>query len=303
MSHAINSECASLHGIAILSDRLPSPARGAILNELHAYLTTVLDREWPDMQRRNKSRTAAARFQLLWQTVETVNADPADTQIRGQLLSLLAAAHQSRETRLFQMTQSVPGLIWGLLIILASGLIGCMMVFAAEASISKAILVGVFTCSLTLALLTVRVLDFPFESALQLSSRDFNETLEKVDRLITTAELHGSRGPERSGLIAGGRWIRTLGPPLPRECRFFSPRRKAEVNYNGREKDRPFRQDQRFKSRFPPTGEILISLYRSGYTWFGSRPATNKEPALTSRRPGLCVRIGKTRRSFSTTSR
>src|SRR4029077_11155868 len=65
-SQAINSECASLHGIAILSDRLPSPARGAILNELHAYLTTVLDREWPDMQRRNKSRTAAARFQLLW---------------------------------------------------------------------------------------------------------------------------------------------------------------------------------------------------------------------------------------------
>jgi hypothetical protein len=53
-----------------------------------------------------------------------------------------------------------------------------------EASISKAVLVGVFTSSLTLALLTVHVLDFPFESALQLSSRDFNETLEKVDHLI-----------------------------------------------------------------------------------------------------------------------
>src|SRR5438552_17830682 len=41
---------------------------------------------------------------------------------------------------------------------------------------------------------------------------------------------------ERDGLSAGGRRIRTLGLPLPRECRFFSPRRKAEVNYNGREK-------------------------------------------------------------------
>jgi sensor histidine kinase YesM len=82
------------------------------------------------------------------------------------------------------MTQSVPGLVWSLLIILASGLIGCMLVFAAEASTSKAVLVGVFTSSLTLALLTVRVLDFPFESALQLSSSDFNETLEKVDHLI-----------------------------------------------------------------------------------------------------------------------
>src|SRR5215468_9923315 len=50
-AQAINRECASLHGIAILSDRLPSSARGVILDDLHRYLTTVLDREWPDMQR------------------------------------------------------------------------------------------------------------------------------------------------------------------------------------------------------------------------------------------------------------
>ena len=103
-SHAIDSECGSLHGIAILGDRLPSPARDAILEELHAYLTTVIDREWADMQRRKESQAADARFQLLWQTVETVNTGPADNQIRDQLLSLLAAAHQSRETRLYQMT-------------------------------------------------------------------------------------------------------------------------------------------------------------------------------------------------------
>jgi hypothetical protein len=109
------------------------------------------------------------------------------------LLSLLTAAHQSRETRLFQMTQSVPGLIWSVLIVFASALIGCMLVFAAEASIPKAVLVGVFTSSLTLALLTVHMLDFLFESALQLSSRDFNQTLEKVDHLIDAAQPHGSK--------------------------------------------------------------------------------------------------------------
>jgi hypothetical protein len=143
------------------------------------------------MQRRNQNRTASASFQSLWQTVATVNMNPADNQIRGQLLNLLAAAHQSRETRLFQMTQGVPGLIWCLLIIFASGLIGCMLVFAAEASISKAVLVGVFTSCLTLALLTVWVLDFPFESVLPLPSRDFNETLEKVDNLIAAGQPLG----------------------------------------------------------------------------------------------------------------
>lgn len=195
-SQAIDGECGSLHGIAILSGRLPSPAKAAILDDLRAYLTTVLDREWPDMQQRHESLAADARFQSLWQTVETANTDPADSQIRGQLLSLLADAHQSRETRLYQMKQSVPGLVWGLLIIFASALIGCMLVFAAEASLSKAVLVGIFTSCLTLALLTVRMLDFPFESALQLSSQDFNTTLGKVDRLIAEAEPHGSRAPE-----------------------------------------------------------------------------------------------------------
>jgi hypothetical protein len=195
-SQAIDSECGSLHGIAILSDRLPAPARATILEDLHAYLTTVLDREWSDMQRRNESQAADVRFQLLWQTVETVNTDPADGQIRGQLLGLLATAHQSRETRLYQMRQGVPGLIWSLLIIFAFALIGCMLVFAAEASLSKAVLVGVFTSSLTLALLTVRMLDFPFEGALQLSSRDFSQTLKKIDRLIAAAQPQGSKAPE-----------------------------------------------------------------------------------------------------------
>src|SRR5690242_19778597 len=54
-AQAINSECASLHGIAILGDRMPSSARDEILNDLGAYLKTVLDREWPDMRGWNDS--------------------------------------------------------------------------------------------------------------------------------------------------------------------------------------------------------------------------------------------------------
>ena len=196
-SQAIDSECGSLHGIAILGDRLSSPARDAILNDLHAYLTTVIDREWADMQRRKESQVADAKFQLLWQTVETVNTGPADNQIRDQLLSLLAAAHQSRETRLYQMTQGVPGLIWGLLIMFASTLIGCMLVFAAEAYTSKAVLVGVFTSSLTLALLTVRVLDFPFrERATALFTRLQRNPCES--RSFDCGR--SAAGPERHGV-------------------------------------------------------------------------------------------------------
>src|SRR5262252_2291750 len=74
-SQAIDSECGSLHGVAIMSDRLPSAARDAILKDLHAYLSTVIEQEWADMQRRKESRAADAKFQSLWHTVETVNTD------------------------------------------------------------------------------------------------------------------------------------------------------------------------------------------------------------------------------------
>jgi hypothetical protein len=40
------------------------------------------------------------------------------------------------------------------------------------------------------------MLDFPFESALQLSSRDFSETLKKIDRLIAAAQPQGSKASE-----------------------------------------------------------------------------------------------------------
>ncbi len=89
------------------------------------------------------------------------------------------------------MTQGVPGLVWGMLVIFSGGLVGCMLVFAAAASVSKALFVGLFTSSRTLALLTVHILDFPFESAMQLTSQDFNGTLEKVDDLMATAPAEG----------------------------------------------------------------------------------------------------------------
>jgi hypothetical protein len=57
------------------------------------------------------------------------------------------------------------------------------------------------------------VLDFPFESALQLPSRDFNETFGKVDRLVgrnSAARLNGigqrhSSTPTRSQTLTSGR--------------------------------------------------------------------------------------------------
>ncbi len=158
-AEAINKECASLHGVAILSQSLPASSRDATLTALRGYLLTVIDLEWPAMRRRSKSLEAQQRFQTLWQTAATATANPAQSQIMSQMLVLLDEAHENRETRVFQMTQSVPGLVWAMLALFAAGLVTCMLLFSTEAPASKAVFVGVFTSCLTLALLTVHILD------------------------------------------------------------------------------------------------------------------------------------------------
>lgn len=188
-AEAINTECGSLHGLAILGDRLPEPTRATVLQDVRLYVTTVIAQEWPDMKRRRSSAAATKQFEALWGTVAVL--PQADRVIRSQMLSLLARAHQSRETRLFQMTKGVPPLVWGMLSLFAAGLVGCMLVFAAEGSLIKAVFIGWLAVFLTVSLLTVHMLDYPFESALELSPADFQGTLVKVDALLGVASPAG----------------------------------------------------------------------------------------------------------------
>src|SRR6185437_15786417 len=146
-AEAINAECGSLHGLVILGNRLAAPERTTVLREARLYLATVIEKEWPDMKHRESSADAMKEFEALWGTVATLPA--ADTVLRSQMLTLLATAHQSRETRLFQMTQGVPPLVWGMLSLFAAGLVGCMLVFAAEGSLIKAVFIGWFAAFLT----------------------------------------------------------------------------------------------------------------------------------------------------------
>jgi hypothetical protein len=99
--HSTVFRCADGHALLCTYER--------ILHDLRAYLTTAIDREWPDMRQRNENRAAAAYFQSLWQTVDTLKMEPADPQIRGEMLTLFCAAYESRETRAVSDDTGNPG--------------------------------------------------------------------------------------------------------------------------------------------------------------------------------------------------
>lgn len=182
---AINLECGSLHGAAILADSLPEPAREQMERAIHDYITMVITVEWKAMAMRQGSRPAYGTFENMLTTAARLSSatEPASA-VKPQIISALTQAHQERETRLFEITQGIPGLIWALLSLFSLVLIGFLFAFGIDYIASQIAFVAVFAAMLSLALLTVSLLDYPFEGPLRIPPSDFQATLAKVDRLI-----------------------------------------------------------------------------------------------------------------------
>jgi hypothetical protein len=178
---AINQECGSLHGVSILATSLPPAAGTPIELALRKYLAAVIESEWPAMQRREASARARQDFEALWHGVADRDATKGiDDPTRSQLMAELSSAHRWRETRLFQMTLHVPGLMWVLLIGLGAILIGFLLCFGIVYVGSQVMFTATFAASIALVLAVVHCLDFPFEGALRLPPTDFQATLQKV---------------------------------------------------------------------------------------------------------------------------
>lgn len=183
-AQAINGECGALHGAAVLahdlSDRQGQGIEQAILN----YAEVVINVEWASLAQRKASPEAVSAFQAIVDNAGRLNTTrPADLTIQGQILSLLAQAHAFRESRIFQANQGLPVVIWIVLSFYALVLVAFVLFAGVESRIGHLLFSAIFSTSVALVLIVVRMLDYPFEGALTLSNSDFVKTIELVTML------------------------------------------------------------------------------------------------------------------------
>ncbi len=188
-ANAIDQECGNLSGVAILVRELPPSLRQPLETLVQRYLTDVVDSEWPAMTELRQSIAASQSFQALWGRVASLDMQQAGTvAIRDQILSLLSQAHQNRETRLFEMAQSVPYLLWTLLIGFAVVLVGFLLCFGIEYVVSQVIFTALFATSVAFVLVIVHLLDYPFSGALRLPPTSFQTTLQEITALSSAGK-------------------------------------------------------------------------------------------------------------------
>jgi hypothetical protein len=109
---------------------------------------------------------------------------PNDAAIQSQILSLLTQAHAFRETRIFHANQGLPIIIWIVLSFYGLVLVVFVLFAGVQSRIGHLFFTAVFSASVVLVFVLVRMLDYPFEGALTLSNEDFVRTIGHVSSLI-----------------------------------------------------------------------------------------------------------------------
>ncbi len=183
---SINLEVSALHGVAMMAATLPPADAKPILAAEKAYLSSVVDEEWPKMTNvRKEDRKTDDLLTHLVQSIANLRlADPDERDKKNAILSLLADAHKQRETRIYQAQNGIPVPLWWVLIGFTMTLALFVSLSAVEYASTAIIIAACFTAGTTSILIMARLLDYPFEGALGLRSSDFSEVIEKVSGLL-----------------------------------------------------------------------------------------------------------------------
>jgi Protein of unknown function (DUF4239) len=186
---AVELECSSLEGAAVLASALPPDQAVPLLGDERAYVTSVIHEEWPGMfANRSEDLSTDNRLTRLIQTAAHLQPTaPADQVTRQQILVNLEQAHTQRTMRIFQLGSGIPVFLWVLLITFGVVLAAFVSVAGVESGGALISFSMTFAAAVAGILIMIHLLDYPFEGALALPPGHFVYTLQKIAMLAQQA--------------------------------------------------------------------------------------------------------------------
>jgi len=177
----VESEAGSVEEIYHLAERLPRPERQKIQGLAESYARTVVEQGWPMMERGRSSEQAAEIADELRRGV--MGFDPktgTEQEVYAQGLTLVQDLDEYRALRLLEVREGIPDILWVVLLVGAVITTGCTYLFGMRTPGLHVVMVVAFTIVLALVLFTIRALEYPFDSFVQVGPDAFEEVLDKI---------------------------------------------------------------------------------------------------------------------------
>jgi hypothetical protein len=186
----VEAEANAAGDIFWLADRLPEP-RGTHVQELvRSYAEGVVEHEWPVMEQGRAPLTTQERGPPVgWTTIDDIrqniqNFEPrtrAEEQLYAEGLDQVDTLFDARRTRLVAAEESLPAVLWVVLIVGGIVVVGFAYLFGMENAGAHALMVVALAGVIALVLFTIAALDHPFSGAARVGPEAFELVLERFE--------------------------------------------------------------------------------------------------------------------------
>jgi hypothetical protein len=180
---ALQSEAGDVEEIYRLAGPLPEPKQEQIQGLATSYARVVVNEEWPLMEEDRMSPRADALSEELRSSIQEGYRTSSGTEqdFFGEELDEMDELDADREARVLAVHQRLPPILWIALVILSLATIGFSSLAGMENRRLHLWTVGILATGITVAFITIGVLDRPFGTDFRVQPQPFELLLHEID--------------------------------------------------------------------------------------------------------------------------
>ena len=174
----VESEAHELAGVYFLASQLPEPERMRIQNLARMYARVVVEEEWPMMEQGQTSPRADSLLRQLRSKLLEFDPRTRGEQVlyeRG--LTDLHNAIDARRSRLLEVREGIPNLLWVVLVVGGVITVSFTYLFGLKSNVAHALMVAALTLLICAILFTIGECDYPFSGVVEIRPDAFREVL------------------------------------------------------------------------------------------------------------------------------
>jgi Protein of unknown function (DUF4239) len=174
----LESEAHELAGVYFLASRLPEPERTRIQDLARTYARVVVEEEWPMMERGQTSPRADSLVRQL--TLKILEFDPhtkGEQVLYESGLTQLHDAADARRSRLLEVREGIPKLLWVVLVVGGVITVSFTYLFGLKSNVAHALMVAALTLLICGILFTIGEFNYPFSGVVEIRPDAFKEVL------------------------------------------------------------------------------------------------------------------------------
>jgi hypothetical protein len=174
----VESEAHELAGVYFLASRLPEPERTHVQDLARMCARVVVEEEWPLMEQGQTSPRADSLLRQL--RLKLLEFDPhtrGEQVLYERGLTDLHDALDARRSRLLEVREGIPSLLWVVLVVGGVITVSFTYLFGLKSNVAHALIVAALTLVICGILFTIGEFDYPFSGPVEIRPDAFREVL------------------------------------------------------------------------------------------------------------------------------